>query len=229
MADPGEIMRLAFMVFYMIYIFIVVIIMMKRKSSLSQEKKPAAMRVLLGFTALLIGDIGHVGARLYNFLSTEKNPAIYGIGELLECSGLLILFICWIDAWRLEFSHSKKAIYYILIFTGILGLIMFTFPVNDWLGDSPPQYWLIIRNMPWLIQGVGVSLLILNDAKKNDDKLMKKIGICILISFLFYMPVIFIGYIYPMLGTLMIVGTIFYMFWQYYSVKRFFPSLINGK
>ena len=106
---------------------------------------------------------------------------------------------------------------------------MFTFPVNDWKGDSPPRYWLIIRNMPWLIQGVGVSLLIFKDAKKNDDKLMKKIGVCILISFLFYMPVIFIGHIYPMLGTLMIVGTIFYMFWQFYSIKRFFPSSVNGK
>ena len=134
----------------------------------------------------------------------------------------------WLDAWRLEFSHSKNTIYYFLIITGILGLIIFIFSQNEWISNSPDQYWVIIRNIPWSIQGIGVSLLIINDSRKNDDKLMKKIGICILISYLFYLPVVFVGVQYPMLGMLMIPGTIIYMFWQFYSVKGFFPSLKDG-
>ena len=222
MADPQEIMELAFMVIYLTWIFIIVITMMKRRSSLASEKRPAAMRILFGFTALLIGDIGHVGAELYNFLSTDQNAAIFGIGRLFEAIGIIFLFMFWLDAWRLEFSHSKNVIYYILIITGILGLIIFIFPQNEWISNSPDQYWVIIRNIPWSIQGIGVSLLIINDSRKNDDKLMKKIGICILISYLFYLPVVFVGVQYPMLGMLMIPGTIIYMFWQFYSVKRFF-------
>jgi len=146
-----------------------------------------------------------------------------GIGTLFESVGLIILFIFWTDAWRLEFSHPKKIIYYILVITGILGLIMFTFPLNDWIGGTTPKHWLIIRNIPWLIQGIGISILIIKDARKIDDKLMMKIGICIFSSFFFYMPVVFFGDIYPMLGMLMIVGTAIYMFWEFYSVKRFFP------
>jgi len=224
MADPQELMEVGFMVVYLIYILIIVIIMLKRKSSLASEKRPVALRILLGFISLLIGDIGHVGARLYVFISTDQNTAILGIGTLFESIGLIFLFIFWIDAWRLEFSHSKNIIYYILIFTGILGLIIFTFPLNDWTGGSTLKYWLIIRNIPWAIQGIGISILIINDAKKNDDKLMKRIGICIFSSFFFYMPVVFFGDIYPMLGMLMIVGTAIYMFWEFYSVRRFFPS-----
>ena len=201
--------------------------MIKRKSALSPEKRPVALRVLLGFSALLIGDIGHVGARLYVFLSADQNSSILGIGTLFESIGLTFLFIFWTDAWRLEFSHSKKIIYYILIITGFIGLIIFAFPQNDWTGDSTAQYWGIIRNIPWTIQGIGVAILIFNDARKNEDKLMKKIGICIFTSYLFYSPVIFIGEQYPILGMLMMPGTVIYMFWEYYSIKRFFPSALK--
>jgi hypothetical protein len=224
MADPSEIMEIGFNVVYLTYIFFIVAIMIKRKSSLSPEKQPVALRVLLGFSALLIGDIGHVGARLYIFLSGDQNTAISGIGTLFEAVGLIFLFMFWMDVWRLEFSHSKTILYYILIITGILGLIIFTFPQNDWTGDSIPQYWGIIRNVPWTIQGIGVALLISGDARKNHDKLMGRIGICIFISYLFYLPVVLIGYKYPLLGMLMIPGTITYMFWEFLSIKRFFPS-----
>ena len=224
MADPSEIMEIGFNVVYLTYIFFIVIIMIKRKSSLSPEKQPVVLRVLLGFSALLIGDIGHVGARLYLFLSVDQNTTISGIGSLLESVGLIFLFMFWTDAWRLEFSHSKTVIYYCLILTGILGLIIFIFPQNDWTGDSTPQYWGIIRNVPWTIQGIGVALLISGDARKNHDKLMGRIGLCIFISYLFYLPVVLIGDKFPMLGMLMIPGTIIYMFWEFLSIKRFFPS-----
>ncbi len=229
MATSTEMMEMGFMIIYLIYVLIIVIIMMRRKSALSSENRPAALRVLFGFSALLIGDIGHVGARLYILLSAEQNTTIFGIGSLLESIGVIILFIFWTDAWRLEFSHSKQIVYYILILTGILGLILFTFPQVGWTSDSTPQYWIIIRNIPWTIQGIGVSLLIFNDARKNDDKLMKKIGICIFSSYLFYLPVVIFGFQYPMLGMLMIPGTIIFMIWEFYSVKRFFPPLKNGK
>ncbi len=121
MATSTEMMEMGFMIIYLIYILIIVITMIRRKSMLSSENRHAALRVLFGFSALLIGDIGHVGARLYILLSAEQNTVIDGIGSLLESIGVIILFIFWTDAWRLEFSHSKQIIYYILILTGILG------------------------------------------------------------------------------------------------------------
>jgi len=224
MADPQEIMELGFMVVYLIYILVIVIIMMKKKSSVDSEKQPAALRVLFGFSSLFIGDIGHVGAIIINFFLNEGNLAITGIGTLCESIGLLFLFIFWTDAWRLEYSHSKNIIYYILIITGVIGLIIFIFPQNNWTGVPSSRDWAIIRNIPWIIQGIGLSILIFIDARKTEDKLMKIIGICIFSSFFFYMPVIFFGNTVPMLGMLMIPGTIIYMIWEFYSVKRFFLS-----
>ena len=229
MADSNEMMEVGFMVIYLIYILVIVLIMMKRKSALSPEKRPAALRILFGFSALLIGDIGHVGTRLYILLSAEQNATIFGIGSLLESVGVIFLFMFWTDAWRLEFSHSKNVVYYILISTGLLGLILFAFPQVGWTSDTTPQYWIIIRNIPWTIQGMGVSLLLFQDARKNEDKLMKKIGICIFSSYLFYLPVVIFGAQNPMLGMLMIPGTIIFMVWEFFSVKRFFPSLKSGK
>ena len=224
MAEPQEIMELGFMVVYLIYILFIVLVMLKKRSSLDSEKRPAALRVLFGFSSLLIRDLGHVGAIIINFIIGEENLAITGIGTLFESVGLIFLFIFWTDAWRLENSHSKNTIYYILIVTGLIGLIIFIFPQNNWTGIPSSHFWAIIRNIPWLIQGIGISILILIDAWKMDDKLIKIIGICIFSSFFFYMPVIFIGNIIPMLGMLMIPGTIIYMIWEFCSVKRFYPS-----
>ncbi len=141
MADPKDIFEVGFMVIYFIFIFIIVVIMMKRKNSLSKEKQSVSLRVLLGFISLLIGDIGHVIARVFIFLSInmELNNTFFGIGILLENIGLRLLLIFWIDAWRLEFSHSKSFIYYFLIITGILGLIIFILPQNDWIGNGAPS------------------------------------------------------------------------------------------
>ena len=61
--------------------------------------------------------------------------------------------------------------------------------------------------------------------QKSKLKLMRRIGLCILISFLFYMPVIFFGRILPELGMLMIVGTVIYMIWEFTAIKYFFPKV----
>jgi magnesium-transporting ATPase (P-type) len=224
LADLTEIFEIGFNVIYLIFISTIVTFMIVKMNKVSGERKSTALHVLVGFGCLLIGDIGHVGARLIVFFSEnlEENTAILGIGALLEMIGLIFLYIFWTETWRLEFSKAKAWIYYILIIVGICGLVIFTFPQNNWLENTTPYLWLVFRNLPWLIQGIGISLLIVVDAKRNGNKTMKRIGFCIFFSFFFYMPVIFAGHIVPMLGMLMIPGTIIYMIWEYTSLKYFF-------
>jgi hypothetical protein len=75
-----------------------------------------------------------------------------------------------------------------------------------------------------MIQGVALSFLLFRDANAVNDKKIKRIGIYIFISYFFYMPVVFFGVLVPMLGMLMIIGTIIYMLWQYTSYSRFFKK-----
>ena len=226
MADPQVIMEITFSVIYLIYICVIVILMSKNMKNVNQKEIGAAKRIRLAFIALFIGDIGHVGARLIVFFSGEGeiNFAISGIGSLLEAVGLIFLFMFFTDAWRVHFNHPRNLLFKVLLGIGIVGLIVFVFPQNQWTAESSPYEWLVIRNIPWLIQGVALSILIFRDAKAVNDKQLVRIGIYIFISYFFYMPVIFFGEIAPMLGMLMIIGTIVYMLWQYTSYSRFFKK-----
>ena len=226
MADTQVIMEITFSVIYLIYICAIVILMSKNLKKVNQKELTTAKRIRLAFIVLFIGDLGHVGARLIVFFSGEgeMNYAILGIGSLLEAVGLIFLFMFFTDAWRVQFNHPKNLLFKVLIGIGIVGLIIFAFPQNEWTAQSSPYEWLIIRNIPWLIQGIALSILIFRDAKAVDDKQLVRIGIYIFISYFFYMPVIFFGEIAPQLGMLMIIGTIVYMMWQYTSYSRFFKK-----
>jgi len=226
MADPQVMMEMTFSVIYLIYICVIVILMLKNMKNVNQKEILTAKRILLAFLALFIGDLGHVGARLFDFFSVEVeiNYVILGIGSLFEMVGLIFLFMLFTDAWRVQFNHPKNLLFKVLIGIGIVGLIIFVFPQNQWTAQSTPYEWLVIRNIPWLIQGVALSILIYRDAKAVEDKKLVRIGIYIFISYFFYMPVIFFGELAPMLGMLMIIGTIVFMLWQYTSYSRFFKK-----
>jgi len=224
--DPQVMMEITFNVIYLIYICVIVILMSKNMKNVNQKEIATAKRIRLAFIALFIGDLGHVGARLFAFFSgeVEINYAVLGIGSLLEGVGLIFLFIFFTDAWRVQFNHPKNLIFKLLVGIGIVGLIIFVFPQNQWTAQSSPYEWLVIRNIPWLIQGIALSILIFRDAKAVDDKQLVRIGIYIFTSYFFYMPVIFFGEIAPMLGMLMIIGTLIYMLWEYTSYSRFFKK-----
>jgi len=226
MADPQVMMEMTFSVIYLVYICVIVILMLKNMKNVNQKEILTAKRILLAFLALFIGDLGHVGARLIDFLSVEveTNYVILGIGSLFEMVGLIFLFMLFTDAWRVHFNHPKNLLFKVLIGIGIIGLIIFVFPQNQWTAESSPYEWVLIRNISWLIQGVALSILIYRDAKEVEDKQLVRIGIYIFTSYFFYMPVIFFGELAPMLGMLMIIGTIVFMLWQYTSYSRFFKK-----
>lgn len=224
--DPQVMMEISFNIIYLLYICVIIILMFKNMKNVNEKEISTAKRIRLAFLALFIGDLGHVGARLITFFSGEVdvNYAILGIGTLFEMVGLIFLFMIYTDAWRVHFDHAKELLFYILIGIGVVGLIIFVFPQNQWTAQSVPYEWLVIRNIPWLIQGIALSILIFRDAKTANDKKLVRIGIYIFISFFFYMPVVFFGALVPMLGMLMIFGTVIYMLWQYTSYSRFFKK-----
>jgi len=226
MSSPQDIMEITFNVIYLIYIVAIVTLMSKNMQRVKEEDHRATNRIRWAFVALLIGDLGHVGTRLILFFTgeLESNYTLLGIGNLFETIGLLFLFMIYTDAWRIHFKHPKNWLFYTLIAVGIIGLIIILFPQNQWTGLASPYEWVVIRNTTWLIQGVALSILLIRDGRKVNDKKFVRIGIYILLSFFFYMPVVFFGSAVPMLGMLMIGGTIIYMLWQYTSYSRFFKK-----
>lgn len=75
----------------------------------------------------------------------------------------------------------------------------------------PPQPFGIYRNLPLMVQGLGVMVLILRDALLAKDRTFTWIGAMIFVSYAFYTPVILWVQQTPILGMLMIPKTLAYV------------------
>jgi hypothetical protein len=80
----------------------------------------------------------------------------------------------------------------------------------------------LYRNVLLTIQGLGVTFLILRDARPEKDALFNKIGIFILLSYAFYIPVILFVQKVPMIGMLMIPKTLMYVVIAWLAYKQIF-------
>ena len=198
--------------------------MSRNLKNVNEDEILNAKYIRLAFISLFIGDLGHVGIRLITLLS-DSDYGIFGFGVLLETIGLIFLFLFYTNAWRIHFNKKNSLIFKILIGIGLVGLIILALPQNQWDSEPISYEWSILRNIPWLLQGSILAILIIRDAKVENDRLLIRIGILILISYFFYMPVILFVSFEPMLGILMIPGTMIYMLWQYASYKRFFKRI----
>jgi len=82
---------------------------------------------------------------------------------------------------------------------------------NGWNLVAPLQPWSIVPNRPLLCLGLGVALLNLCEAVARADQIFVRIGVCILSSFVFFMPVLLLGQRFCLLGMLMIFNTLAYL------------------
>jgi hypothetical protein len=92
-----------------------------------------------------------------------------------------------------------------------LRLVLMVPAVNAWDSVVPPQPWSIVRNLPLIIQGLGLAYLILRDAARFHDRTFKWIGVSILVSYACYLPVILFVQRIPGIGMLMIPKTVAYV------------------
>ena len=88
-------MQISFGILYLAYICLIIIFMSKNLKNVSDNEEKTAKNIRLAFLSLLIGDLGHVGARLLILFAENPNSyyGIFGIGGLLEMIGLIFLFI----------------------------------------------------------------------------------------------------------------------------------------
>jgi hypothetical protein len=84
-------------------------------------------------------------------------------------------------------------------------------PQNEWDRTIPPLPWSLYRNLPLVMQGLGVAYLILRDGIAAKDRAFGYIGVMILVSYGFYAPVILFVQKVPAVGMLMIPKTLAYL------------------
>lgn len=108
------------------------------------------------------------------------------------------------------------------MFSAFIRLVIMVFPQNCWFDFCGPFDWVMYRNIPLIIIGIGVAILFLLDSGKNNDKTFKLFGIMILLSHAFYIPVILLNHKIPVIGVLMIPKTIVYLIIAFIGYRNLF-------
>jgi hypothetical protein len=148
------------------------------------------------------------------------------VGSIMTAWTFTLFYVCMVLMWKARFNKKLEAAAYIVFLLAIIRSILMLLPGNIWDGEHQDDFSFMIRNIPLVLMQVGTVYLILRDAIAEKDSLFKRIGALIIISFVCYMPVVFLLTYYPLIGMLMIPKTIAYMVIAFISLRGLFSKKI---
>jgi hypothetical protein len=145
---------------------------------------------------LLFGDSFHINPRILRTVHGGYEKAL-GIGNVITSVTITVFYI-------LLYLGVNQSRITIIVILAVIRIILCLLPQNKWTAKNPPLSWAIIRNIPFVIIGVMtvVSCFMYNYAAA---------GVLIILSFLFYLPVVFFAKKKLKIGMLMLPKTAAYI------------------
>jgi hypothetical protein len=215
--------EIIFNILYLSTVWIVTSLMFRNRSILSERNKRAGILFMTAFFLLALGDTGHVGFRViaYALGGLEQNPVLVGAGSLATAITVTFFYMLVCEIWRVRFDKKRGVIWWAFIATGVIRLALMVPPQNRWGNVVPPFTWSLLRNIPLMVQGIGIAIILLVSGIRAKDALAKKISIMIFISYACYTPVILLIQKVPMLGMLMIPKTVAYIVIAFFAYSMF--------
>ena len=205
---------------YLVAIYWLVALMFRQKPKLPQAKQHQAAPIIWAFLLLALGDTGHVGFRVLAYALGDleatvsvfgRDVGLVGVGALSTAITVTFFYMLVLVAWSRRFEKPLGWFGWLLMLAGAARLVYMTFPQNQWNSQVPPQPYSLYRNAFLVVQGLGAAYLILRDALREKDRTFIWVGVCILLSYAFYTPVILFVQRVPVIGMLMIPKTLAYV------------------
>ncbi len=212
--------EVSFNIVYLIVVWGLVIAMWRRWHLVAPQDRQPAKFVMWAFVLLALGDTGHVGFRVLayalgdlgaTFTVLGYEVGLVGLGALSTAITVTFFYVLMLELWRVRFNRTYGWFEYLLLAAAGVRLLLMALPANQWNNVVPPQPWSTLRNLPLIVQGLGVAYLILRDARAAGDRTFQWVGAMIVVSYACYMPVIFFVQQAPSVGMLMIPKTLAYV------------------
>jgi len=167
---------------------------------------------LLGIAALVLGcgDAFHLIPRVMDYWLPGDFTALLGIGKLVT-SVTMTVFYLLVEYARRERCHirGEKQVLAAFWVLAALRIGLCLFPQNAWTAADAPLSWGIYRNIPFAVMGALSILTWLKSARA--DRPLRLMWLAILLSFLFYFPVVLWADALPIIGMLMLPKTCMYI------------------
>jgi len=209
-----------FDVAYLLVIWGLIILMTNKMSQVHEQDLTTAKRIRLAFILLAAGDTGHVGFRVVaQVLGLMEKPIqvfgepmnLIGIGMMTTAFTVTMFYMVFVFVWQARNHEGNNWLTTLLLAIGIVRIVFMALPANQWGNVVPPQPIGIYRNLFLILQGVGLLVLLFRSAVRKNDTLFLTIAWMIVVSFVFYLPVILFAQKVPMIGMLMIPKTLAYL------------------
>ena len=198
-----------FDVCYLVSVITIGIRMVKSSKNSRQFK-------LFGWMAIVLsaGDSFHLIPRIIALCTTglENFTVALGLGKWITSVTMTLFYVLLYYVWRerYEIKGQKNLTTAVYLFAAIrIALCMM--PQNNWLSADAPLSWGIYRNIPFAVIGLITIVLFYTSAKQNNDTAFKWMWMTIVLSFGFYIPVVYWANTIPMIGMLMIPKTCAYV------------------
>lgn len=171
-------------------------------------------KLLFGIMTLVLvsGDLFHLIPRAASSLSgsPESFRRSLGLGKMITSIGMTIFYVLLWHIGVLYFSPPDVTVWTIIIYIlAALRIALCLMPQNRWTQGSALPAWNAYRNIPFFIIGAFVCVLFF--IYRTSGETLSLMWLAVLLSFLFYVPVIFWSEKHPRLGMLMIPKTCAYI------------------
>jgi len=207
---------------YLSFVIIAGLIMIvKGKSQL--VKLAGVMSLVLG-----LGDSFHLIPRVYALWTggTAEHVAILGIGKLITSITMTLFYMITYYVWRGYYEvEGRKPVTYSMWALAILRIALSLLPQNEWLSPNPSLLFGVLRNIPFTAMGILMIILFYQETRRTGKQAFRHMPLAITLSYGFYLPVVLLAGIYPIVGTLMIPKTMAYvwavlMVWKVYKEEQ---------
>jgi len=229
--------EIIFDISYLVTVCALVIAMLRRQANVPAQQQPITRLFIWAFGLLTLGDLGHVGFRVVAYALGDLEARInlfgleaglVGLGALSTATTVTFFYALVLVIWHKRVEKPYGWFGLLLFAAGAVRLVIMAFPQNQWNRTVPIWGWSMARNLPLMLQGLGVAYLILRDAAALKDRTFTKIGWMIIASYTFYLPVILFIQRAPMLGMLMIPKTMAYVAIAWIGYADLFPKTATG-
>jgi len=219
--------EIIFNILYLSTVWIVTALMFRNRKRLSEVNKRIGLLFTAAFFLLALGDTGHVGFRViaYALGGLGQNPVLVGSGALATAVTVTFFYMLVCEIWRVRFDKKRGVLWWVLIAAGVVRLALMIPLQNRWGNVVPPFNWSMARNIPLVVQGIGIAVALLVSGIRQKDALSKRVSIMIFVSYACYTPVILFIQKVPMLGMLMIPKTVAYVVIAFIAYSALFRKV----
>ena len=159
---------------------------------------------------LAFGDAFHLIPRILSYFIDSDLSFYLGVGKLITSITMTLFYIFMYHVYLKTYKVKERTFYTLMIYyLSFIRILFCSFSENGWFTNDGELIFGIIRNIPFVMLG---GIIIYLYYKEKDKVLsLRNIWVYILLSFLFYIPVVLYASIYPFFGMFMLPKTVCYI------------------